>query len=283
MPFKKSNKQPEPAPIKPVRIAYGPEYLQFGELYLPNHPGPYAMVVLIHGGYWRARYDLTLMHGLGEDLAARGIAAWNIEYRRVGDAGGGWPGTLLDVARATDYLRILSPQYSLDLKRIVPIGHSAGGHLALWLAARPRIPADSPLAGSFIAARKDGPATPLPLAGAISLAGVVDLEMAWKLKLSNSAVVELLGGSFPNAPERYLAASPAAMLPLGMPQVLIHGTRDSNVPIEVSQTYAAKARALGDPVTYIELKGIDHFDVINPRSLAWATTIEALQQLIVVT
>ncbi len=131
MPFKRPDKQPEPAPIKPLRIAYGPEYLQFGELYLPN--------------------DLTLMHGLGVDLAARSIAAWNIEYRRVGDAGGGWPGTLLDVARAADYLRVLSPQYSLDLKRVVPIGHSAGGHLAFWLAARPRIPTHTPLAGSSIA------------------------------------------------------------------------------------------------------------------------------------
>jgi len=280
MPFKRPDKQPEPAPIKPLRIAYGPEYLQFGELYLPNHPGPHPVVILIHGGYWRARYDLTLMHGLGEDLAARSIAAWNIEYRRVGDTGGGWPGTLLDVARAADYLRVLSPQYSLDLKRVVPIGHSAGGHLAFWLAARPRIPTHTPLAGSSIAAREHEPATPLPLAGAISLAGVVDLEMAWKLQLSNSAVVELLGHTFPNAPERYRAASPAAMLPLGVPQVLIHGTRDSNVPIEVSQTYAAKATALGDPVTYIELEGIDHFDVINPRSTAWTRTIEALRPLI---
>lgn len=280
MPFKKSNKQPEHAPIKPLRFAYGPDYLQFGELYLPNHPGPYPPVILIHGGYWRARYDLTLMRSLGEDLAARGSAAWNIEYRRVGDAGGGWPGTMLDVARATDYLRVLSPQYSLDLTRVVPIGHSAGGHLALWLAARSRIPADSPLAGSSIATRGNEPPTPLPLAGAISLAGVVDLEMAWKLQLSNSAVVELLGHTLPNAPERYKAASPAALLPLGVPQVLIHGTRDSSVPIEVSRTYFTKAKALGDPVTYIELEGIDHFDVINPRSTAWATAIEALLRLI---
>ena len=220
------------------------------------------------------------MRRLGEDLASRGIAAWNIEYRRVGDTGGGWPGTMLDVARATDYLRVLSPQYSLDLTRVVPIGHSAGGHLALWLAARSRIPADSPLAGSSIATRGNEPPTPLPLAGAISLAGVVDLEMAWKLQLSNSAVVELLGHTLPNAPERYKAASPAALLPLGVPQVLIHGTRDSSVPIEVSRTYFTKAKALGDPVTYIELEGIDHFDVINPRSTAWATAIEALLRLI---
>ncbi|GAC1566834.1 MAG: hypothetical protein NVS3B14_10980 [Ktedonobacteraceae bacterium] len=122
--------------------------------------------------------------------------------------------------------------------------------------------------------------TPLALAGAISLAGVVDLEMAWKLHLSHNAVVELLGDSFPNAPERYAVASPAAMLPLGVPQILLHGARDSNVPIEISRKYAAAAKEAGDPVTYMELEGIDHFDVIDPRSSAWAKTVEALQTLL---
>jgi len=263
-----------------VKLAYGPEYLQFGALYLPDRAGPHAVIPLIHGGYWRARYDLTLMNGLAEDLARRGYAAWNIEYRRVGDKGGAWPGTFLDVAHAVDYLRELAPLYQLDLQRVVPIGHSAGGHLAFWLAARPRIPTDSPLAGSSVAASEGEQATPLPLAGAISLAGVLDLETAWRLHLSNDAVVELLGAKFPNAPERYAAASPAAMLPLGVPQILVHGTRDSTVPIEISRTYAARAKALGDPVTYLELEGIDHFDVIDPRSTAWEKTVEALKTLL---
>lgn len=262
-------------PIKPIRLAYGPEYLQFGELYLPEHSGPYAVIPLIHGGYWRARYDLTLMHGLAEDLARRGYAAWNIEYRRVGDKGGAWPGTFLDVARSVDHLRVLVHNYPLDLQQVVPIGHSAGGHLAFWLAARQRIGADSPLAGSSVEGKQ---AT--PLAGVISLAGVLDLETAWRLHLSNDAVVELLGETFPNAPERYAAASPEAMLPLGVPQILIHGTQDSHVPIEISRAYAAKAKSLGDPVTYLELEDIDHFDVIDPRSTAWAKTVEALQALL---
>lgn len=264
----------------PVRLAYGSEYLQFGELYLPEHEGPYAVIPLIHGGYWRARYDLTLMHGLAEDLARRGYAAWNIEYRRVGDTGGAWPGTFHDVARSVDYLRLLAPRYQLDLQRVVPIGHSAGGHLAFWLAARRHIAADSSLAGSSIATRENEQTTPLPLAGAISLAGVLDLETAWRLHLSHDAVVELLGAKFPNAPERYAAASPAAMLPLGLPQILVHGTRDSSVPIQISRDYAAKAKLLGDPITYLELDGIDHFDVIDPRSTAWEKTIEALQTLL---
>lgn len=273
---------------QPLRLPYGPEPLQFGDLYLPNTPGPHPIVILIHGGYWRARYGLDLMIGLAEDLATRGYAAWNIEYRRVGNPGGGWPGTLLDVAFATDYLRILAPTYSLNLQRVVPIGHSAGGHLALWLAARPRIPLvahNSPLAGSQVSplssySEETATPTPLALTGAISLAGVVDLELAWRLNLSNGAVVDLLGGGFNDVPERYAAASPTALLPLGVPQVLIHGTDDASVPLQVSQAYTKAAKAVNDPVTYIELEGVDHFDVIDPNSNAWAITIEALQKFV---
>ncbi len=240
------------------------------------------------------------MTGLAKDLAARGYAAWNIEYRRVGNPGGGWPGTFLDVAQAADYLREIAPGYALDLKRVVPIGHSAGGHLALWLAGRPRIPAGDPLAGSNlkedlhpcgensvpVGARVVGSGgeglygRPLVPAGAISLAGVVDLALAWQLHLSMDAVVELLGGTPDEVPERYAATSPAVLLPLGVPQVLFHGMADVHVPIEVSRTYAKAALAANDPVTCNELPGVDHFDVITPGSGAWAKTIEALQELL---
>src|SRR5579864_9250719 len=164
--------------VKPYRIVYGPAKPQFGELYLPPARPREALpvVILIHGGYWRARYDLTLMNDLARDLAARGYAAWNIEYRRIGNPGGGWPGTFLDVARATDYLHIIESTYDLDLERVVPIGHSAGGHLAVWLAARPRISAGDPLAGTSINGGQahNGPLIPR---GAISLAGVLDLML----------------------------------------------------------------------------------------------------------
>ncbi len=149
--------------------------------------------------------------------------------------------------------------------------------------ARPRIPLfarNSPLIGSQLPGDNKETATPLALAGAISLAGVVDLEMAWRLNLSNGAVVELLGGSLTDVPERYIAASPAAMLLLGVPQVLIHGTNDENVPLQVSQAYANSARAVNDPITCIVLDGVDHFDVIDPHSNAWAITIEQLQSSI---
>lgn len=269
--------------ITPVRIPYGPAYLQFGELYLPDTSTrqPLLTIILIHGGYWRARYDLTLMNRLGEDLARRGYAAWNIEYRRVGDNGGGWPGTFLDVARAADYVKVLAPKYNLDAQRVVPIGHSAGGHLAFWLAARKQLPPDSPLGGLILPENQEHESSePLSLVGVISLAGVLDLEMAWNMHLSNDAVVELLGASFPDAPERYRQASPRALLPLGLPQVLIHGTEDTNVPIEISRNYTIAAKERHDPITYIELQDTDHFDVIDPQTKAWEATMQALTEMI---
>lgn len=271
---KNNNMQHKPGPY---RITCGPAHSQFGELYLPNgetSTKPFPVVILIHGGYWRARYDLTLMDGLAKDLAARGYAAWNIEYRRIGEEGGGWPGTFLDVASAADHLRELAVDYQLDIQRVVATGHSAGGHLAFWLACRQSIPADS-LINPQANAQK-----PLALRGVISQAGVLDLEAAWRLHLSNDAVVGLLGAAFPDAPERYMTASPAAMLPLGVSQVLLHGTSDAHVPIEISRNYMQAALAAHDPVEYIELEGMDHFDLIDPRSSAWATTVEALDSMI---
>lgn len=255
---------------KPLRITYGTELLHFGELSLPSGEGPHPVVVLIHGGFWRASYDLTLMNKLAENLADQGIAAWNIEYRRVGDTGGGWPGTLLDVALATDHLNTLAPMHNLDIQRIVPVGHSAGGQLALWLAARPRLAQDNPLAYT---------PTPLAVTGAISLAGAVDLHMTWQLNLGNGAAAEFLGGSPNDLPDRYAAASPAELLPMRVPQVLIHGDADDRVPITVSRTYAQKAQDMGDTVTLIELPGVDHFALIDPGSDAWRQTIQELRKL----
>lgn len=267
-------KIPQPTAI---HLSYGPETLQFGELFLPSTQDTqqlYPVVILIHGGFWRNPYDYTLMTSLAKDLAQRGSAAWNIEYRRIGDKGGGWPGTLLDVALATDYIRTIAPTYQLDLNRIVTVGHSAGGHLALWLAARPKIAKASPLAGS---SRSDAP---LPLRGAISLAGVNDLELCSQLHLGNDAASELLGGTFDEVPERYVAASPAAMLPLGIPQVLVHGTKDESVPITMSQVYFAAAQAAGDPMRLITLPDEDHFVVINVKSQAWQQIVEAIEVLL---
>jgi acetyl esterase/lipase len=259
------------------RLHYGSEPLQFADLYLPDTQNPetrHPVVILLHGGFWRAAYGLDLMQALATNLSQQGIAAYNVEYRRVGDSGGGWPGTLQDVAQAADYLRnvsSLSTRYQLDLDRVIPVGHSAGGHLALWLAARTRLPATSPLSTA---------SQPLPLAGAVSLAGAMDLERVWQQHLGRDAVVELLGGTPQQFPARYQDASPAAYLPLGLPQALVHGTSDDNVPLNISQEYARKATIAGDIVELIELPGADHFVLIDPQSEAWQKTLATIQHLL---
>ncbi|HEX7064752.1 MAG TPA: alpha/beta hydrolase [Bacillales bacterium] len=153
--------------MKVYRISYGDNENQFGDLRLPEGEGPYPVAIVIHGGFWRARFSLGIMARFCEELTNGGLATWNIEYRRVGQEGGGWPGTLRDAAQATDYLRRIGSDYMLDLNRVVTIGHSAGGHLALWLGGRHQLPATSPFYSG----------NPLPLKGAVSLAGVNDLEL----------------------------------------------------------------------------------------------------------
>ncbi|GCE30799.1 hypothetical protein KDA_62830 [Dictyobacter alpinus] len=264
-----TSSSPQKTPFR--KLAYGGNRYQYGELYVPAGSGPHPVVILIHGGFWRKAYDLTLMQGLAQQLITQQIAVWNIEYRRVGNTGGAWPETLLDVARAADYLRSMAPHYQLDLQRVITVGHSAGGHLAFWLAARQRLPQKSQLR-----ILND----PLPLVGAISQAGVVDLEHADKLHLGNDAAQELLGGSFADQLERYKLASPAALLPLDIPQVLVHGTADDRVPLVISQAYQQKAQAAGDDVTLIELPGADHFILIDPASEAWQQTLVEIKRLL---
>ncbi|WP_376794223.1 alpha/beta hydrolase family protein [Thermogemmatispora sp.] len=258
-----------------IRLSYGPQPLHFGELRLPSSPGPHPVAVLIHGGFWRNPYDLSLMSGLANDLTAHGLATWNIEYRRLGDEGGGWPGTLQDVALAIDALRQLAGSYPLDLERLITVGHSAGGELALWLAARPLLARQANGQERWLLAGESA----LAVSGAVSLAGVVDLEAGWRRHLGRDAVAELLGGSPEEVPERYRLASPAALLPLGIPQVLIHGTADDRVPLEISRDYADRARAAGDQLTLLELAGVDHFALIDPGSAAWRVARELVLTL----
>jgi acetyl esterase/lipase len=249
-------------PGSPSVHAYGPDPDQRAELWLPATPPPWRVVVLLHGGFWRARYDLDLMRPLAGDLAGRGMAAWNLEYRRVGQPGGGWPGTADDVAAGIDALAGAHP--GLDLGRVAVVGHSAGGHLALWAAgattssAAPRV---------------------VRVAAVVSLAGVADLAAGAAQGLSDGAVAAFLGADPAEAPERYLAASPIARVPLGIPQLLVHGDADDVVPVGHSRGYAARATAAGDAAELLELRGVDHFAVIDPASDAWAATAAWLAAL----
>ena len=242
----------QPAPPEVVR--YGPDADQVANVHRPAEEGRRPVVALLHGGFWRDRYDRTLMTPLATDLAARGYLAWNVEYRRVG-RDGGWPGTLDDVGAALDALRDVP---EADTSRLVTIGHSAGGHLALWLAAR------------------DGAVRPR---AAVSLAGVCDLVHGAELGLGAGAVQEFLGGPPEDVPDRYGDASPAARLPLGVPQLLVHGGRDEVVPPEVSRRYAVAARAAGDTVELLEDADADHLDVIDTRHPLWAAVLERLPGL----
>ncbi len=255
------------AAIGATAFSYGSRRDQFGELTRPEgQEAPWPVAVLIHGGFWRARYDLRLQDPLVGDLAARGWAVWNLEYRRMGwRSRGGWPATFEDVAAGIDELGRLD--HPLDLARVVAIGHSAGGQLALWAAARRALPAGSP--GAEPAVR---------LAGAVAQAGVVDLREAARLGLSRGAAVSLLGGPPGKLPRRYDLASPIERLPLGVPQLLVHGDADDAVPVELSRRYAARAAEGGDRCELVELPGCGHFEHLDPASHAWQVVTAWLER-----
>lgn len=235
------------APPADFRIPYGTGEFQFGDLRVPKTAGPHPIVIVIHGGFWRAAYDLLYAGNVAAALTGAGAATWNIEYRRIGNAGGGYPGTLDDVAAACTHLSKLAGNHRLDLGRVVAIGHSAGGHLACWLATSKR---------------------GLPLKGAVALGGVTDLRRAWELGLSNKVVGDFIGGSPAEFTDRYRDASPIERLPAGVPQRLVHGETDDIVPIEISERYQEAARAVKDDCTLLRLP-CDHFDIVDPRSKVW--------------
>lgn len=254
-----------------LRIAYGGEApQQFGELRVPSGGGPFPVVVVVHGGWWRASYGLTYAGHLCEALTRAGFATWNIEYRRIGDPGGGYPATLCDVSAALGALRGVASEHGLDLERIAVTGHSAGGHIAAWLASKPAHRA------------LDRFGEPLPLIGAVPVAGVLDLVLTSQLRVADGAgipVHEFLGGTASDVPQRYAFASPAAWLPAGIPVIAVHGTNDANVPLEISRRYVERARAAGDPAEMIVLEGADHFEPFDPDTAAGAVVVGAIQQL----
>ena len=250
------------------RIVYGDAPEQFADLRIPKGDGPFPAIAFIHGGFWRAQYDLLHAGHLCAAFTAAGIATWNLEYRRIGNEGGAWPGTFQDIVAGLHKLFAIAPELKIDPERIIAAGHSAGGHLAIWVAALGQVTAGSPI-----------DAEPLPLRAAVSLAGVVDLREAWALRLSGGAAGELLGGTPEEVPERYAAASPIELVPLGIPQLLIHGANDDIVPLSISEGYAAAAKKAGDDVTLLALPNTDHFAVIDPESTVWPGMLAAILPL----
>ncbi|WP_240336896.1 alpha/beta hydrolase family protein [Rufibacter psychrotolerans] len=258
-----------PAPAAGMRIMYGPDSLQFGELRVPPGKGPFPVVVVIHGGCWLSQYNHGYMNHLSAALTRAGYATWNIEFRRVGSPGGGWPGTFQDVGKAVDFVRELAKQYPVNGKKVAVLGHSAGGHLALWAAARPKLPRTSPLYSRH----------PLKITGAVALAGITDLASYSAEKGScNAAVEQLMGGLPQQLPERYAEASPMQLLPLKVPLLLVQGARDPIVPVEQAQKFVALAEVKGSKAQVVLLPEAGHFDLVAPSSPAWSAVEKAVRE-----
>lgn len=270
----------EPGDLRPtterpdVRVPYGPAPSQFAELWLPAGAGPHPVVVLVHGGCWnQATADLDLMDPAAADLRRRGYAVWNIEYRRLGEPGGGYPGTFQDTAAAFDALRNQAGPRALDLDRLVAVGHSAGGHLAGWAAARPGLPADSPLRAG----------DPLPVPAVLALGGVGDLEAALADDsvpdgCSKERYADLVDLDRRGA-DAFADTSPARLPAPGVRQVLLHGQREQTAPVSLAHAYAAKAAARGETVEVRLIPDAGHFEPIAPDTPAWAEVVALIEAL----
>jgi acetyl esterase/lipase len=262
------------------RLAYGAEALQFGELRLPSGKGPYPVVVLVHGGCWSDHLPgldprataMDLLRPMAAALTSAGMATWNVEYRRNLNPGGGWPGTFQDLSRATDFLRTIAAKYNLDLKRVVVAGHSSGGQLALWLAARPKIPASSALYSE----------NPLPLKGAVDIDGPIDLASVQPMEqqvCDIPAITQFLGGTPAEQPARYRESTIASYLPTGVPQVLIAGALLERL-LKNADEYASQTKAAGDSFRIIKLEGSNHFAMLSPKSPYWPTVRDTISSLL---
>jgi len=238
-------------------IAYGEDELQFGELRLPSGEGPFPVIVLIHGGCWLSQYDITHIRKLAAAFTAEGIATWTIEYRRVGDAGGGWPGTFDDIDAGTDFLVTLAAQYNLDLEHVIVAGHSAGGHLAIWLANRPsQWPAD------------------LEPTAVLAMAPAADLAYLHEQQVCGHVIDKLMGGSPEQYPQRYQAASGTQRLPLQVPQYIVIGEHDKGWA-PVGRMYVEQARQQGNSPQVINATESGHFEMIDPDSTTWPLVLGA--------
>ncbi|MGA9581890.1 MAG: alpha/beta hydrolase [Allosphingosinicella sp.] len=260
-------------------IAYGDDQMQKVDLWLPSGRGPHPTVLMVHGGCWQTEIaDRRIMNWIADDLRKRGIAVWNIDYRGVDRTGGGYPGTFADSAAAADALRRHAPSHGLDIEPLVAVGHSAGGHLALWLAARravnrrpgPLIPHGSPVLAT----------DPLSIDTVVSLGGLPDLELAATPPGSGcgTEVIEKLVGP-PSLSSRnvYADTSVPRLSPLKVRQVLINGLQDRIIPSAYAEDYAAKMRAAGDTVKVRMIDRTGHVELIAPETAAWAAAVEEIE------
>lgn len=266
---------------------YGEHPSQWGELFVPdsrastsNRPASLVangVVVVIHGGYWRSQYGAELGEPIAKDLAAHGMAAWNLEYRRAGN-GGGWPHTFEDVLAGIDHLSNIAEENGLNVSNVVALGHSAGAHLAVWAAGRERLSQIGAADADRQVARNTGEDA-LAISAVVSQSGVLDLRAAEKLNLSNGAVYNLLGGDSARFPKRHRYADPMNLLPLDAPVYAVHATEDEDVPMSLSEAYVAASHASGGNAQLLRVPG-DHFALIDPRAVGYKRCRELVQRLL---
>jgi len=253
----------------PSRYSYGSHSEQIADLTVPDGAGPFPVLIMLHGGGFAAGPTLERLTPLCEDLAAAGLATWNVEYRRLEGTGGGWPMTWQDAAAATEYLSQIAGKHELDLERVAAFGHSAGAPLALWLASRGNRPPAADLGGS----------PEVTVRAALSAAGVCDFGRQWPDRLQ-AVFRAIIGGSATDVPERYAAISPVQLLPIGVPLLVVQGSADSTVPRAFSEEFAASARAAGDDVSLFIADGAEHSDVRDVTSSHWPRVREQLLQFL---
>ena len=240
-----------------------------------EHTAP--VVVFVHGGWWKAEYGLEYGGFLCQALRARGIAVWSLEYRRVGNPGGGWPGTFEDAAAGFEFLTALAKSYPLDLGRVVAVGHSAGGHLAFWLAGRHHVPAESAVGRVPVGVGLKGV---IALAGAVGLQMTIELAGWFTFAHDRGEVLALMGGPPGEYPERYKAGDPAELLPFNVPQALVQGTEDDQIPPGLPGRWADRARRLGESVRVEMIAGADHFDLVDPESKYWGRVMVVVERMV---
>lgn len=256
-------------PAPEARIAYGEGPYTFGELRLPRGPGPHPVAVVVHGGCWLSMAGLDYMDPFALALNEMGWATWSLEFRRIDQPGGGWPGILEDVAAGADLLREVAKDHPLRMDRVVTAGHSSGGHLALWLGARHRLPPDAE-GGARL--RGDDP---LPVAGVVGLAPIADLkDFTQYTRCGPTIVADFLGGAVDQ--DRLRLSDPASLVPTGVPQLLLLGALDPIVPPAHGDVYAARARGSGDVVEMVRVPGAGHFELVAPWTAPWKGVVAPL-------
>lgn len=254
---------------KPIRIAYGKNEFQFAELRLPETEGLKPVAIVVHGGCYLSKHSFDYMNELSDAITDIGFATWNLEYRRVGNPGGGWPLTFLDVADGTDHLRHIAEKYTLNLDQTIVVGHSSGGQLGIWLAGRDKISSTSELYRP----------APLPIQTSVALAPVADIARRYRQENCDNSAEKLMGGSPGSQKERYKQVSPVEMLPINANQIVLLGEQDTQTRKEETSEYMDKAKATGSHAEFLWLKNSNHFTFLKPEEPAGQEVLRVIKTL----